>query len=46
MVDHLSIRVWPSDSTSIVFSRGPTGPERVPSGCPVRMIRIIARTAR
>src|SRR3954470_21317659 len=45
MVDHLSIRVWPSDSTSRVFSRVVTGPKRVPSGCPVRMILIIARTA-
>src|SRR4051795_13333327 len=46
MLAHLSIRVWPRDSTTSVFSRGPTGPERVGSGCPVRMIRIIARTAR
>ena len=46
IVDHLSIRVWPSDSTSSVLSRVLTGPKRVPSGWPVRMIRTMARTAR
>ena len=46
MADHLSIRVWPSDSTARVLSRLLTGPKRVPSGWPVRMIRTIARTAR
>ena len=45
-LDHLSIRVWPSDSTSSVFTRSLAGPNRVPSGWPVRMIRTIARTAR
>src|SRR3954453_8265205 len=45
MADHLSIRVWPSDSTTTVFNRGPTGPLRVGSGCPVVKIRSIARTA-
>src|SRR3954469_18812974 len=45
MGDHLSIRVWPSDCTSRGFSRAGNGPKGAPSGCPVRMILIIARTA-
>src|SRR4051794_27441526 len=45
MADHFSIRVCPRDSTTSVFSRGPTGPFRVGSGWPVRKIRSIARTA-
>ena len=46
IVDHLSMRVWPSDSISIVLIRVLNGPKRVPSGWPMRMIRTIARTAR
>src|SRR3954447_6871068 len=46
MLDHLSIRVWPRLSTSIVLMRSANGPVRVPSGWPVRMILSIARTAR
>jgi hypothetical protein len=46
MADHLSIRVWPSDSIASTLRRLLTGPNRVPSGWPVRMMRTIARTAR
>ena len=43
---HLSIRVWPAVSTSIVFVRAPLSVNRSGAGCPSRMTAVIFRTAR
>ena len=43
---HLSIRVWPTVSTSIVFARVPGRSNRSGSGWPSRMTATIFRTAR
>jgi hypothetical protein len=41
---HLSIRVCPRTSLSMVRMRRPNGPLRVESGCPSRMVASMRRT--